>query len=87
MTKSDYDETRAIAHLPQLDVEIVHRRPWEGNEETISITLKAVPSFDSIGRFLEASNPVLTWMRFVETAWNPWLNLIGAWPRQIGKKQ
>jgi len=33
MEMSEYDETRATARLPNLDIEIVHRRPWEGNEE------------------------------------------------------
>ena len=27
---SEYDETRATARLPNLDIEILRRRPWEG---------------------------------------------------------
>src|SRR3954466_2501905 len=55
MEMSEYDETRATARLPNLDIEIVHRRPWEGNEEHLVVTLRAVPSFEAFGRFLEAN--------------------------------
>ena len=73
MPVSDYDETRATARLPNLDIEILHRRPWEGNEEHLVVTLRAVPSFEAFGRFLEASNPLLAWTRMMQTAWSPWL--------------
>src|SRR5215208_2091397 len=46
---SEYDETRATARLPNLDIEILHRRPWEGNEERLMVTLRAVPSFEALG--------------------------------------
>ena len=42
MEKSPYDETRATARLPNLDIEILHRRPWDGNEEHLMVTLRAV---------------------------------------------
>src|SRR3954471_2116278 len=32
MEMSEYDETRATTRLPNVDIEIFHRRPWEGNE-------------------------------------------------------
>jgi hypothetical protein len=51
------DETRATARLPGLDIEIVHRRSPEGDAEQISINLRAVPSFEAFGRFLETANP------------------------------
>src|SRR4051794_29648957 len=44
MDKSPYDETRATARLANLDVEIAHRRAWEGSEEQIVVMLRAVPS-------------------------------------------
>ena len=47
MEMSEYDETRATARLPNLDIEILHRRPWEGNEEQLVVTLRAVPSFEA----------------------------------------
>ena len=59
MAQSGCDETWATARLPSLDVEIVHRRPLEGGDEQISMTLRTVPSFEAFGRFLEASHPLL----------------------------
>src|SRR4051794_6298860 len=70
MEMSEYDETRATARLPNLDIGILHRRPWEGNEEQIVVMLRAVPS----GRWLEASNPLLVWSRMMEAAWSPWVH-------------
>jgi hypothetical protein len=85
MAKSDYDETKAVAHLPNLDVEILHRSPWHGEEELLSITLRAVPSFETFFHFVQATNPMLLWMRALETAWSPWLRLGEARrPPQIG---
>ena len=74
MDQSDYDETRATARLPNLDIEILHRRPWEGNEEHLMVTLRAVPSFEAFGRLLEVSNPLLVWTRMMEAMWSPWVH-------------
>ncbi len=76
MTQSEFNETKAVAHLPNVDIEIYHRRPWQGDEELLTITLRAVPSFDAFFRAVEAANPFLFWMRAVETAWAPWLRLV-----------
>ena len=73
MEKSPCDETRATARLPNLDIEILHRRPWEGNEEHLMVTLRAVPSFEAFGRLLEVSNPLLVWTRMMEAMWSPWM--------------
>ncbi len=43
--QGEVDATRAIARLPGLDIEIVHRRSPGGDAEQISINLQAVPSF------------------------------------------
>src|SRR3954466_5879994 len=59
MEMSEYDETRATARLPNLDIEILHRRPWEGNEEHLMVTLRALPSFEAFGRLLEVSHWVI----------------------------
>jgi hypothetical protein len=88
MPKSDYEETTAVAHLPQLDIEIRHRRPWqgegEGGGEELTITVRAAPSFEAFGRVLEAANPMLFWMRWMQAAWAPWLAFGGATrPRRI----
>ena len=74
MVESAYDETRATARLPNLDIEILHRRPWEGNEEQLVVMLRAVPSFEAVGRWLEVSNPLLVWTRMMEAAWSPWVH-------------
>src|SRR3954468_19310929 len=73
MVESAYDETRATARLPNLDIEFLHRRPWEGNEEQLVVMLRAVPSFEAVGRWLEVSNPLLVWTRMMGTGWAPWV--------------
>ncbi len=73
--QSDYDDARAVAQLPNLDVEILHRRPWRGDGEMLSITLRAKPSFGAFFDFFEAANPAVFWMRALQTAWSPWLQL------------
>jgi hypothetical protein len=35
--------------------------------------MKAVPSFDAIGRFLQAGNPFAFWAQVAQMAWFPWL--------------
>lgn len=75
---SDWDETRATASLPGLDVDIRHRRAWQGDAEQLQITLSASPSFEAAGRMLEAGNPMLLWLRMVEAAWAPWLAMLGS---------
>jgi hypothetical protein len=83
MNESNYDETRAVARLPNLDIEIIYRRPSEGDEEQMLITLRAVPSFEAFGRFVELANPLLFWMRLMPMPWIPWLNgLAEATPRR-----
>ena len=79
MSRSDYDETRAVAHLPSADVEILHRRAWDGREEQMSITLRAIPSFEALDRAFALVNPFAFWTRLLQNAWAPWLNgLIGS---------
>ena len=68
--------TRATAHLPGLDIEIMHRRAVEGHGEQISINLKAVPSFEAFGRALEAANPFAFWAQAAQLAWLPWLETL-----------
>lgn len=74
--QGDWDETRATARLPNLDIEILHRRSWEGDAEQVRVTLTGVPSLEAAGRLLEAGNPFLLWMRMAEAAWAPWLALM-----------
>jgi hypothetical protein len=72
------DATKATAHLPGLDIEIVHRRSPGGEAEQISINLQAVPSFEAFGRFIETANPFAFWAQAARLAWLPWLALTGA---------
>jgi hypothetical protein len=67
------DTTRATATLPGLNIEIVHRQSTDGDAEQISINLQAVPSFEALGRFLEAANPFVFWAQLAQLAWLPWL--------------
>lgn len=67
------DAARATAHLPGLDIEIVHRRSPDGESEHLSINLQAVPSFEAFARYLEAANPLVFWAAAARLAWLPWL--------------
>jgi hypothetical protein len=73
MQSGHFEETRATARLPNFDIEIVHSRSAEGDAERLSISLRAIPSFEIFGRALEAANPFVFWMRVAQTAWAPWL--------------
>jgi hypothetical protein len=63
----------AKAQFPGLNIEIVHRRSPDEDAEEISITLKAVPSFEAFGRYLETANPFFFWAQAMQLAWMPWL--------------
>ena len=70
------DATRATAHLPGLEIEIIHRGSPGAEAEQISINLQAlqaVPSFEAFGRFLEKANPFAFWAQAAQMAWLPWL--------------
>jgi hypothetical protein len=66
MPQGFFDETKATARLPNLDIEIVCGRSLAWDTERITISLQAAPSFAAFGRFLEAANPFLFWMRFAK---------------------
>lgn len=80
------DETRAIARLPHLDVEIWHRRLPEEHAEQLAISLKATPSFEGFAKALEqqapwpwlALQPWLVWGQIVQAVWQPWLAALSA---------
>jgi hypothetical protein len=72
------DTARATAHLPGLDIEIVHRRSPTADAEQISISLQAVPSFEAFGRFLQTANPFAIWVQAAQLAWFPWLGAASA---------
>jgi len=67
------ETTRATAHLPGLDITILHRQsPDEGSEE-ISINLRALPSFAAFGDAIGTLNPLAFWIEASRLAWAPWL--------------
>ena len=68
--------TRATAHLPGLDIEIVHVRAPDA--ERISVHLQAMPSFEAFGRLVESANPFAFWAEAARLAWLPWLAWFGA---------
>jgi hypothetical protein len=51
----DDHTTSATARLPGLEIEIVRRKSPASDAEQISINMKAVPSFEAFGRFLETT--------------------------------
>jgi hypothetical protein len=72
--QNEDDAMRATAHLPGLDIEIMHRKLPAAEGEQISINLQAMPSFEAFGRFLETLNPFVFWAQAVQLMWLPWLN-------------
>jgi hypothetical protein len=78
---AEIDETRAIAKLPGLDVEIRHGRAVGEDVEFLAISLRAAPSFAAMGEYLRSLdgaffNPFLPWLPAVQLArafWAPWL--------------
>jgi hypothetical protein len=75
------DETRAIARLPHLDIEIRHRWLPEEQAEQLAISLRVTPSFEEFARFLQgqvlwpwaALGPWLAFAQMVQASWQPWL--------------
>jgi hypothetical protein len=74
MQDPDFDEVRASARLPRLDIDIAHRRSRTGDAELMTITMRAVPGFEAFERVLQAANPFHFWLRLAELAWAPWLH-------------
>jgi hypothetical protein len=64
--KRDMDETRAVAHLPNLDIEIMHCRLPDQRAEQLLTSLRAQPSFEAIARWLDAPGLAVA-------LWAPWL--------------
>lgn len=79
------DETRIIAHLPNLEIQLVHRQDPPNGAETVGIQLRATPSFEALGRgfapFVAPAAalwmaPVQTWAVLTQQMWAPWLALM-----------
>ena len=74
----DDHTTSAMARLPGLEIEIVRRKSPASDAEQISINMKALPSFEAFGRFLETANPFVLWAQAAQMAWFPWLRAASA---------
>jgi len=82
MPPTPVEETRAIARLPGLDIEIVHRRPQGDSGEAIGIMLHAMPSFDALSRAMFPPNPLLLWAELTRAAWTAWFGAFLPPPRR-----
>jgi hypothetical protein len=65
--------TKASAHLPGLDIDIVHQQSPNGDWEQVSINLRAMPSFEAVGRLFETADPFTLWLQAARLMWMPWL--------------
>ena len=70
---TEIDAVKASAHLPGLEIDIVHRQSQSGDWEQISINLRAMPSFEALGRSFEAADPFTFWAQAARLMWMPWL--------------
>ena len=77
MPKETYSQaietSKASAHLPGLDIDIIHRQSPKGDWEQVSINLRATPSFEALGRTFEMADPFTLWAQAVHLMWMPWL--------------
>ena len=71
--EGEIEAIKASAHLPGLDIDIIHQHSPNGDWEQISINLRALPSFEAIGRLMEAADPFTLWFQAVRLMWTPWL--------------
>lgn len=71
--ESEIVATKASAHLPGLDIDIIHRQSPSGDWEQMSINLRATPSFEALGRLFEARDPFTLWVQAARLMWMPWL--------------
>lgn len=76
MHSSQPEEMRAVARLPGIDIDILHRKSDDIVGEEMLIRVRAMPSFDAALGAFEMANPFLMWSRMVQAAWEPWLNLV-----------
>lgn len=74
-------ETKAVAKLPNLDIEIRHRQAPDEAAEYLSISLRATPSFNGVADYIAnytpyLGNPMIAWLtalQFAQALWAPWL--------------
>src|SRR5260370_42275635 len=71
--ESGIEATKASARLPGLDIDIIHRQSPSGDWEQTSIIIRAMPSFEALGRSFEAADPFTLWVQAARLMWMPWL--------------
>jgi len=71
--QNEVEATRVRAHLPGLDIDVIHRQSPNGDWEQVSINLRATPSFEAFGRSFEAAGPFTLWAQAARLMWMPWL--------------
>jgi len=76
--QGEVEDMKAIAHLPGLDIEILHRPSPDGRGEQIAIMLTAVPSFEAWAKSFEMLNPFALWAEAMRLAWSPWVEAMEA---------
>lgn len=76
------DETRAVARLPGLDVEITRQVPDDGSAARLLIAMRATPSLAAFGEALSPAMLLMApmalwrgWFELARLAWAPWLAL------------
>ena len=87
--ESEIEVTKASARLPGLDIEIIHRQSPNSEWEQLSINVRAMPSFEMLGRSFEVADPFTLWMQAVSLMWMPWMltaqtmMLPNRWPQTL----
>jgi hypothetical protein len=71
--ENEVEATRVSAHLPGLDIDVIHRQSPNGDWEQVSINLRATPSFEAFGRSFEGADPFTLWAQAARLMWMPWL--------------
>lgn len=74
------DETKATASLPGIDIELKRRVDAAEGAEYVSITMRAVPSFEAFGAAAPLFNPFAAqmalwqgWAEMAQAFWQPFL--------------
>ena len=66
------DDTRAVAKLPNLEIEIRHRKAADEGAEYLSVSLRATPDLAAVAAWLDPFAVMRAWVSL-----NPWLALWG----------
>ena len=67
------DDTRAVAKLPNLEIEIRHRKAADEGAEYLSVCLRATPDLAAVAAWLDPFAVMRAWVSL-----NPWLALWAA---------